>query len=119
MSRSGFGPFHIFVVQASVAAFEGAIFTFEKTSSRGCLDLLKRAHGYGLFLIEAYEKYRRCRYWACQGLLLAKMAQIETELGLADLAAEHSKRAEEILKVAYGGNVLRGLNNLAALNGDA
>jgi len=45
-----------------------------------------------------------------QALIQGAMNEIET-LSL--------QKAEEILKVAYGGNVLRGLNNLAALNGDA
>ena len=117
MDRVGFGPFHILVVQATIAAFEGAIFMYEKSHRN--MDLLKRAHRHGLYLVEAYEKYRRSKYWACQGLLLAKMSQIEKELGIDELAAEQSTRADDILKVTYGGNVLRGFNCLVALNGEA
>ena len=118
MSRVGFGPFHIYVIQATLAAFEGAVYMFDKKQSKNNLDLLRRAHGHGLHLVEAYERYRRSKYWACQGLLLARMAQIETELGLDALAEEHLKRAEDILKVAHGGIVLRGFNTPTTLNGE-
>ncbi len=119
MKKSNFGPYHIFVVQSTMAAFEGAIYMFEKTGfiSRNNLDLLKRAHEYGLFLLDAYEKYRRSRYWSCQGLVLAKMSQIEKKLSMGVEAETHLKAADEILTIAHGGNVLKEFDTLT-LNGD-
>jgi SET and MYND domain-containing protein len=119
MKKSNFGPYHIFVVQSTMAAFEGAIYMFEKTGfiSRNNLDLLKRAHEYGLFLLDAYEKYRRSRYWSCQGLVLAKMSQIEKKLAMGVEAETHLKAADEILTIAHGGNVLKEFDTLT-LNGD-
>ena len=111
MSRSGFGPFHIFVVQSTLAAFEGCIFMYEK--SRNNLELVKKAHGYGLVMLEAYEKFKPGKIWSCQGLFLAKMSQIERKLGMEKEAETHSKMADEILTICYGGNVVRDLKSMS------
>ena len=115
MSRSGFGPFHIFVVQSTLAAFEGCIFMYEK--SRNNLELVKKAHGYGLVMLEAYEKFKPGKIWSCQGLFLAKMSQIERKLGMEKEAEKHSKMADEILTICYGGNVVRDLKSMSLNQG--
>ena len=114
MKRSGFGPFHIFVIQSTLWAFEGAIFMFEKSGiiSRNNLELLRRAHEYGLILIDAYEKYRRPnQVWPCQGLLLSKMSHIEKRLGIAGWE-ERLKKADKILMISYGENFVQEFKTL-------
>jgi hypothetical protein len=101
-----------------MAAFDSALYMFDRTAARHPnVELLKRAHEHSRALLEAYEKYRRSKYWPCQGLLLAKVSEIEKLLGLEQEAARHLKKADDILTVSYGGNVLRMSGLQVALNG--